>query len=356
VTAAGTGQTQTPSEADTVNQTLTRLRTRQAELEAEDRSLSARAERLRNLLKTADPTRVNEDVRRLQRELQMAKDDGKLGPDTRRRIERELKSVESDRTRIGRDRDTASRDIERQDARARALERQGNRDAAEANMPWYDRFVRQYAGPLSMVAGAVGGAPFAFAGRRAAVRGTNAAMERRTLEMNALLDRRPNDISGRMAGVNRFYHEGGGVEPFRVSPRAAGGFTETGRRVADRTPASNLYPPLTTRETFVQPIDYGIVGGAVGVAGLAEIRLRQAQGELEDARRAAEANGSAENLERLRRAEARYDWTLLGARALQGAPLTYPVAAARYRYQGTRPDVQRAEAEVRRLSEWRRRQ
>lgn len=354
-TAAGAGQAEPPGELDTVNSTLRRLRTRQTELETEDTNLRARAERINNLLKTANPRTFNEDVQKLQRELRMGQDDGRLGGNTRAAIERELQRIETERARVGRDRDTGSRDIERQEGRARALERQGNRDAAEVNLSEFDRTLRRYSGPIGFVAGLAGGPAVNLPARYGATRGINALTESRVAAANALLGRAPNDISGRIGGLNEFVRRGGGRDPLELAPRARGGFKET--RPTPRF--GELYPPRAPfgrpeLAPLVHPADVGVVGSMAGVAGYQEINLYLARQELAAAR--AENDGSRQAQERLARAETAVDWANLRANVTRGAPLTYPLTAIPFRYRNPRPNVELGERELHRLSSWRRRQ
>ena len=365
-TLAGTGQTEPPPPPEPPE--IVEARGRVTRITADQDKLRTDLADLRTASELFSPERLDRTNRQAvmaaQRALQGAglylRDsrgrqlpiDGIWGPGMSEAVAEYLRLNRERQSAIG----TELRDLNGQftteNTRLTNLLRQTNRDRVERDAPWFDRFIHQYAGPLGVAAGLVGGLPIAFPVRAAAARSVNAATERAVTSANRLLDRPRGDIPGRMAGVNRFYAEGGGAEPFRLAPRGRGGFTET------RPPPStaDLYPPRSGLGTWVQPVDAAIGAGSVASIGIAEVRLHQARQELEESRRAADANGSPENMERLRRAEARVDWVLLTARALEGAPVSYIPAAATYRYSSMRPDVQRAEAEVGRLSRWRRRQ
>lgn len=366
-TALGTGQAEPPNELETVRTNEQAARAahaaalkRQTELEADiERYNPARILRLSGEDRTRAVRELQEELRRLTddqgRPLYTRRTDGDWGGQTteaaaarRRQLQNELETA---RTAVR----TANDNLKGLGTRREALERQTARDVAEANQPWLDRMVHRYSGPLGFATGLVGGNLFTLPARWAATRGVNAANQSRVAAANALLDRPSRDIPGRFGGVNEFYRRGGEGAPFRPAPTAAGGFTE----VRPPPDAGALYPPRAPLgrpglAEYVHPADAAVLGSMGLGLGYGEISLERARRERDAAR--SENDGSRQAQERLALAESQYDWANMRANIMRGAPLAYPLSAIPFRYKNPRPNVERGEAEVMRLSRWRRRQ
>jgi hypothetical protein len=233
---------------------------------------------------------------------------------------------------------STSKDIERLTGEQAGHRRDNALAEAEAQMPGWQKAIRDYATPVGVAAGLAAGP----AVRGGMVWAANRAGQRAAAGANALVAGGGN-VQARVAGANEFYTRGGGQRPFNIDPAAPRGFVPA----AGQTPASELYPPANT---IWRGTDTARIAAAGGGAGLAEYRLAIAREELERARQDAEKNPSDETFKALHKAQVNVGLLTAGARASETAGLAYPTSAAVMRYQNTRPDVQRAEAEVLRLN------
>jgi hypothetical protein len=268
------------------------------------------------------------------------------------------------RRQLQADLERARTEYDRLDGTLNAAVRQTNRDTAEGNMSPWDRFVRDNASALGLAAGAAGGSLMAWPLRWGTVGLTNRFHRGRVETANNLLpplraDGRVAPVTaanapGRFANVNRFYDEGGGTEPFRQSRTAMGGWTENRVRGERFARADNLYDQSgLLNNQFVRPQDALPMSLLLGTNYLSSGRVATAEREVERAREEARRNGSRENLENLTRAEAALAYARIYERATQTAPLSYGPTLLR-RYDISRPAVERGQAEVGRLSRWRR--
>ena len=257
---------------------------------------------------------------------------GEAVAEYQRRLQDEAKATQRNIT-------AANADIERLDATLIGHKRDTALEQAEARMPGWQKAVRDYATPVGVAAGMA----VAPATRGAVTWAANRAGRRAADQANDLLGAGAANTPARVAGVNEFYTRGGGQRPFNIEPTAPRGFVPA----AGQTSANELYPPAST---IWRGADTARMTAAGGGAGLAEYRLAVAREELERARQDAQQNPSDSTFAALHKAQTNVGLLTAAARASETSLLAYPTTSAVVRYQNTRPDVNRGEAEVLRLN------
>jgi hypothetical protein len=220
---------------------------------------------------------------------------------------------------------------------SRRLEANATTAASEANMPYWQRAVRDY---VPAVAGLAGG----FVGglwRRGIRNSGDEASRITSAEADSLLAGAGTaPVGARVGAINQYYTRGGGEAPFSLAPGAQAGFAPSGAPQG----AMGLYPPSSPwmrQQDWGRTAGFG-VGGALGGArylGIDREAVKEAQDRYD-------ANPTRANADALRTAQYKAAASQSAMTAGLGAAFAYPAAAAAMRYRSPRPNLGAAEEEV----------
>jgi hypothetical protein len=210
----------------------------------------------------------------------------------------------------------------------------------EANVPPWRKALREYGPPLGyVVGGAVG------LGTRAGVykRATNAA-EARAAKAEGLFDDALEGTSkaaqnDRVSRVNSFWRQGGGNEPFNITPNQAPGFASN----PNVSPVSSLYGPQRGQAALTNLGANALAGAEMTYA---HVQGKDAQAELAASRDAINQSGPTENnIQRLQTAQDNAAWYDFLENAGRGSAIIYNGKAMIKPARNVKPDATAAERE-----------
>lgn len=208
----------------------------------------------------------------------------------------------------------------------------------ENDVPWYRRAVRDYAAPVGIALGALGGVGV----RHGVVKASDKISQALASRAEALLEAPARGLPARTSRVNEFWRRGGAQAdeiPFVPTPGTAPGVAVN----PGAAPIGGLYQPPTAAN---RATDIGITAGFGADAAVGQgILVPQAQEELRRATEAASADPSEVNIRALQSAKDRAAIMEMITNAGRAGLFAYPGAAMKIQRSPTVPSMNAAEAE-----------
>ncbi len=317
---------------------IAKIRTRQEAQQKEIDRLMAEAERFRNL-KSTDANAIKDAQRYLQNEkLYDGQIDGSWGPKTTAAVQRLLDRNREQQTAATTRMKEITSELAPLNQRRGTLVRQQAEDQAEADLPWYRKAIRDYAGLAGITFGSL-----APAGWRALTRRSAESAEGAAARATDALIRPTGTAPERVTGVNQFFENAGAPAPFQVAPAAPLGFAPSPQQAS----AAGLYP---VGNQWMRGADWGREATFATSGALGEVGKSYYTSELADARKAFRDDPTPGNARRVAIAESMLAALTASARFGETGALIYPSASALMRYRPQRPNVNAAGTEVMELN------